>query len=391
MKKIFALFLMAFPLYGICANQVTLSISNQGNSQRQEVVEFNLKEVYQQLGLDTNTSIVIKNGFGQQAAYQKTYDGKLLLYVAVQPKGCVNYTVSEGEPSEFKKYVQGRMYPERVDDITWENDLGIYRIYGPALQRTGERSFGTDVWIKNTPEPVAEYRYQLHLKGMVIRDSLKRAGKEKEAYEKDLSVSFHRDQGYGLDCYSVGPSLGCGAPALMKDDKLIFPYCYKEYRILDNGPLRFTVELTYNTNNDGITEHRIITLDKGSHFNRIKVWYDGITQPMAFASGVVLHGTDNLVLGKNYVQYADPTDTPKIHQSQIYVATLFPNGVSETRLLKGALNHGIGMVKQYKGEPYTYYFGSAWSSYDIHTQAQWQLCINEYLSNLSNPLKTQLQ
>ncbi len=391
MKKIFALLFMAIPLCGISANQVTLSVSNQGNSQRQEVVEFDLKEVYQRLGLDTESPIVIKNGFGQQAAYQKTYDGKLLLYVAVQPKGCVNYTVTEGQPSEFKKYVQGRMYPERVDDITWENDLSIYRIYGPALQRTGERSFGTDVWVKNTPEPMAEYRYQLHLKGMVIRDSLKKAGKDKEAYEKDLSVSFHRDQGYGLDCYSVGPSLGCGAPALMKEDKLIFPYCYKEYRILDNGPLRFTVELTYNTNNDGITEHRIITLDKGSHFNRVKVWYDGISKPLTFATGVVLHGTDNLVLGKNYVQYADPTDTPKIHQSQIYVATLFPNGVSETRLQKGELDHGIGLVKQYKGEPYTYYFGSAWSSYDIHTQAQWQLCIDEYLFNLSNPLITQLQ
>ena len=26
----------------------------------------------------------------------------------------------------------GRLYPERLDDMTWENDRGIYRVYGPA-------------------------------------------------------------------------------------------------------------------------------------------------------------------------------------------------------------------------------------------------------------------
>ena len=56
----------------------------------------------------------------------------------------------------------------------------------------------------------------------------------------NLHTSFHLDHGRGLDCYGVGPSLGCGAPALMDGDKLIFPYCYKTYKILDNGPLRST-------------------------------------------------------------------------------------------------------------------------------------------------------
>ena len=50
-----------------------------------------------------------------------------------------------------------------------------------------------------------------------------------------------------------------------------------------------------------------MSLDRGTHFNRMTVWYDGIKQPMGFASGVVLHGNQSLVLGKNYVHYADPT------------------------------------------------------------------------------------
>ena len=156
--------------------------------------------------------------------------------------------------------------------------------------------------------------------------------------------------------------------------------------IHDNGPLRFTMELTYTPNADNIVEHRIISLDRGSHFNRATVWYDGIKQPMSLASGVVLHGDDNLVLGKNYVQYADPTDNPKLNQSQIYVATLYPNGVDNTCMLKGELNHGLGIVNNYTGAPYTYYFGSAWSLYDIRSQAQWQLTIDDFLTKLQAPI-----
>ncbi|MBR6286841.1 MAG: DUF4861 family protein, partial [Bacteroidaceae bacterium] len=47
--------------------------------------------------------------------------------------------------------------------------------------------------------------------------------------------------------------------------------------------------------------------------------------------------------------------------------------------------------RNYLGKPYTYYFGSAWSSYDVPTQAQWQLTIDTYLNNLLNPLKIELK
>jgi hypothetical protein len=374
----------------LCAT-ISLIVRNTGDTQRQEVAEADLQTICQQLGIGTDDPLTIKNAFGQEITNQKTYDGKLLLYVAVQSGSEAVFTVTKGEPSSFKSYVMGKCYPERADDITWENDLGIYRVYGPALQRSGERSFGTDVWVKNVPELVVEDRYRMHLWGVGQRDSLKRIGQSTEANEIYVATSFHHDHGQGLDCYGVGASLGCGAPALMRDGALLFPYCYKTYRILDNGPLRFTVELTYNTTDDGVTEHRLISLDRGSHFNRMTVWYDGIKETMTLATGVVLHSEDHLLLDKNYVLYADPTDNPKVHQSRIYVGTLFPKGVDKTLVLKGELNHGIGMIFGYRGEPYTYYFGSAWSGYDVRTMAQWQLTAEEYLQNLTNPLKIRIE
>ena len=391
MKRLSIVLFLTALITSADAQKVTLSVSNPCDYQRQEVAEADLKDICQRLGISGEETFVIKNGIGQEQAYQKSYDGKLLMYVSVQPHGTAEFTITRGMPSAFKPFVFGRLYPERIDDLAWENDKSAYRVYGPALQRTGEKSFGTDVWTKSTDELVLDSRYAMHLAGVAKRDSLRKVGLKKESDSLYIATSFHHDHGYGMDVYSVGPSLGCGAPALMKDGMLVFPYCFKDYKILDNGPLRFTVELTYHPNSDGITEHRLISLDRGSHYNKITVWYEGITKPTAWASGVVLNGEGELLLGKDYVLYADPTDNPHVNQSQIYVGTLFHSGVDETKKLEGDKTHGIGILQSYDGKPYTYYFGSAWSRSDVSTMSHWQLLADEHLRNIKNPLETELQ
>ena len=388
---LFTIVLLVALATGANAQQTTLAVTNPTDYQRQEVVEADLQAVYNRLGLTAGETFVIKNGFGQEQAYQISYEGKLLMYVSVLPHSQAEFTIAKGQPAAMKPHVFGRLFPERADDMAWENDRGIYRIYGPALQRSGEKSFGTDVWTKSTPELVLEKRYKMHLWGVGQRDSLKRAGKQKEGNDIYIATSFHHNHGEGMDVYSVGPSLGCGAPALMKNGELVFPYCFKNYKILDNGPLRFTVELIYHPNSDGVTEHRLVSLDRGSHYNKITVWYDGLKQASAWASGVVLNGEGELAIGKDYVLYADPTDNPKVNQSQIYVGTLFPNGVDETIRLNGNKKHALGIVRHYNGKPYTYYFGSAWSCNDVKTMAEWQLLADNYLNNIKNPLITDIK
>ena len=391
MKRLTISFLGALFIASVHAQQTTVTVTNPSDHQRTEVIEADLQAINKQLGTTINDPLIVKNAIGQQQAYQKSHDGKLLIYISVQPHSTAAFTVTKGKPAPFKAYVFGRLFPERIDDFAWENDKSAYRIYGPALQRTGEKSFGTDVWTKSTSDLVLEERYKMHLEGVAIRDSLRRVGKKQESDSIYIATSFHHDHGKGLDVYSVGPSLGCGAPALMKDGELVYPYCFKDYKILDNGPLRFTVELTYHPNSDGIVEHRIITLDRGSHYNKTTVWYDGIKKSTAWASGVVLNGEGQLEFGKDYVLYADPTDNPKVHQSQIYVGTLFPYGVDQTTTLKGNKNHGIGIVKKYTGKPYTYYFGSAWSNNDVRTMTEWQLLAQTYLNNIKNPLTIEIK
>lgn len=379
---------------------VRISVSNDADMQRQEVVEVDLLEVREKLGIGEGDEFVVKNALGQEVGYQVTHDGCLLLDVSVRPCGTAVFTVEPGVPQRSKVFVYGRQYPERVDDIAWENDRTAYRIYGPALQRSGERAFGVDVWVKNTPDLEVERRYETELSNHEEIESLKLSGRYAAAFELEKATTYHFDHGYGLDCYKVGPSLGCGAPALMEGDGLVLPYCYESYRILDNGPLRFTVELTYPAVEVGmdrrVVEHRIISLDKGSNFNKMVVWYEGLSKRCDVAAGVVIHAEDtvSVVLGENYVHYADPTDNPSGQNFQIYVACLFPEGNVETRLLleknpaPGIVGHAVGIMKDCgNGERFSYYFGSAWSKNDIRTQREWQLRIEEFMEALAEPLQ----
>jgi hypothetical protein len=322
-----------------------------------------------------------------------THDGQLIIEAAVRPKGVARFRIVSGEPPQFAIVCHGALHPERKDDFAWENDRGAYRVYGPALGRTGERSFGTDVWTKNTPDLVVDDRYYIEdVVMMPTVDSLRRINRHRGDSLYRIN-SYHHDHGRGLDPYKVGATLGCGAPALMLGDSIVMPYTFREYEILDSGPLRFTVHLIYNKVHVGeneVEEHRIIQLDKQSNFNSMTVWYEGLTSQLSFCSGVVIQREDPepVVLAERYVSYTDPTDQPNVHQAPLYVAALFPNGTVETRQHRG---HALGILKDYHGERYTYYFGSAWSKYDVRTPQEWQARIEWYLRSLATPLQVSVK
>ena len=334
------------------AQQATIVVSNPTSTPRTELISLNMSEVKAKLGNATHKkgeAYIVKNKQGQQIGSQITHDGLLLIDASVRPHGSATYYVSIGKPYQQKVYATGALYKIRKDDIAWENDRCAYRVYGPALQKTGERSFGTDIWVKNTPDTVVYERYVKDMNGNIKGDKIDakvRALKKQEKVEKntakaaalakqikalqaesretDILTSFHLDHGNGLDPYRVGATLGLGAPSLMVGKNQVLPYCYKDYRILDNGPLRFTVELTYNPSTVGdmknVVEHRIISLDKGSNFNKMIVWYDGLTIPTDFATGFPIHeeDTETKTFAKDYVSYADPTDNVEVNNSQVY-------------------------------------------------------------------------
>ena len=414
------------------AQQATIVVNNPTSNPRTELISLSMNEVKAKLGNAApkkGKAYIVKNKSGQQIGSQITHDGYLLIDASVRPHGSATYYVTIGKPYQQKVWATGALYKIRKDDIAWENDRCAYRVYGPALQKTGERSFGTDVWVKNTPDTVVYERYIKDMNGNIKGDKIdakvralqKQEKSEKnkakaaalakqikalqaESKEVDILTSFHLDHGNGLDPYRVGATLGLGAPSLMMGKNQVLPYCYKDYRILDNGPLRFTVELTYNPSTVGdmknVVEHRIISLDKGSNFNKMTVWYDGLTTPTDFATGFPIHeeDTESKTFAKDYVSYADPTDNIEVNNSQVFVGVLFPEGIDNTyyqlfdKKHDGATGHALGLKRGLKnGEKYSYYFGAAWSKYDVKNYAEWQIRIKEYLDALKTPLGVEVK
>lgn len=100
--------------------------------------------------------------------------------------------------------MEGKLYAWRVDDITWENDIAAYRVYGPALaahRRAGLRH-----------RRVAEEhqgarrgrRYRVTWQSDIDKAFFRSMGNQEGVDFVDRTTSYHLDHGQGLDCYNVG-------------------------------------------------------------------------------------------------------------------------------------------------------------------------------------------
>ena len=404
MKKLFLLLATAFVCFA-CTNTkdvVTVTVSNPLAMERSnEMVEVAMSDIANQLKLADTAQIVVLNADGQQVPYQITYDEKVIFPASVAANGTAVYTIQAGTPEAFAVKACGRYYPERVDDVAWENDLVAFRAYGPALQKTGERAFGYDVWTKyNTTEPVVEARYagELNPETKAKIAELKKTD-PKAARELYQSVSYHVDHGNGLDCYKVGPTLGGGTAALMPDGEIVYPYCYATQDILDNGPLRFTVKLVYNPltvkENNNVIETRIISLDAGSQLNKISVAYDNLTEATPVVTGIVLHEPSEdyqADAAKGYIAYADLDDPAN---GQTFVAAVFPEKINEAKAVKfsdkekaerGAEGHVLAYSTYNPGDTYTYYSGAGWSKWGFENSGKWFDYVQKFAQNLKEPL-----
>jgi hypothetical protein len=408
-KTLFAAAACATVLWTGCSKSesVTVTIANPLAIERTgEMVEIPVNDIYTQLNLSDTAQFVIYDEKAQEVPYQLTYDEKVIFPVSIASNASVNYTVQQGTPSMVNAVVYGRCYPERLDDIAWENDRAAYRAYGPALQKSGERAYGYDVFTKSVEELVVEDRYAMELDSVSRAEikALREAGKKEEADSLSRAISYHIDHGNGMDCYAVGPTLGGGTAALMPDSAIVYPYCYKDYEILDNGPLRFTVKLVFNPlvvkNDSNVVETRIIQLDKGSQLNKTTVSYEYLTQATPVAAGLVLHAANPegyaYDAAKGYISYADPTTNAQAGNGIVYVGAVFPASVQTTTQLfekpvGDALGHVLGISTYEPGNDFVYYWGSGWSKYGFEKAEDWTNYLKDYAEKVRNPLVVTIQ
>jgi hypothetical protein len=338
----------------------------------EEVVEIPLDQVARQTRYSAAQlqSLVATDVATKQRIPSQLYSSRpgadpdtLLLLVQLPAKGVVNvaFKLDPAAPPQ-EPLVFGRAIPERKDDFAWENKVVAYRIYGPALEATGEISSGIDVWSKRIPNFVVNSFYEQD---------------HEAALTHNPALSYHHDNGVGLDSYDVGLFRGCGGTAVWADDNLLVSKNYTVAKILAAGPIRFEFDVSYapwQADGKTVSETKRITLDAGSHLNKIvsTFTFDGDSR-LELAAGIAIHEGGEVTLPA-LKSIASVWDTPQ-NPSAGRIATGLVSLPSEHARTMTAANHALMIFERHSGESFTYFAGSGWSKADMPIQADW----NDYL------------
>ena len=230
------------------------------------------------------------------------------------------------------------------------------------------------MWSKRVPNFVIDTFYQRGFEGEQTHNP---------------QLSYHIDNGQGLDSYLVGPTRGCGGTAVFADGKLIVSKNYTQLNILGSGPIRFAFQVTYapwQAAGRTVTETKTISLDAGSHMSRIVSTYtfDGKSD-LDLVAGLAVHpGADVQFPVKDSI--ASVWDTPQDPTAD-RIATGLVALSTEHAQTTSATDHALLRFRRHSGEPFTYYAGSGWSKADMPTQVSWSNYLTAFLNLRQHPVR----
>jgi rhamnogalacturonyl hydrolase YesR len=322
-------------------------------------------------------TVVINAQTGEEIPSQITYDenkvARSLIFQSGVSAGCNAYFyLKKQKPKEYAVKTFGRLVPERLDDFAWENERIAFRMYGPALQNTGEISSGIDVWAKRTSDLVINKWYK--------------------------SGDYHHDRGEGLDFYGVGPTLGAGGIAPLNQDTLCTSANFSSYKILNNGPLLTSFQLSYKPWNVGkimVSEVKTISLYAGSYLNKVEVKYTSVSSELPVAIGIAKLPEQGLYWDSTSAVTMAAYQQPAQENGTISIGVVTPEmcKASEIPITKIGhykhTGHFIFSTNIQTNKPFVYYQGACWDKQGVFQNfEQWKQYLQTRQVQMSNPLIT---
>ena len=371
MKLINSFLGMAFilPAFLFAQTKTNISIQNNSASDRKEtVVALKWETIVSRYPqIDTTGFVVINAATKKQVPFQLEHKGSkkiqnLLVQVDLKAKSTLSLSIQKGKPEIFTTKTYARFVPERKDDFAWENDKIAFRTYGKAIEKTKEDAYGLDVWVKRTNKMVINERYKLG--------------------------DYHVDHGNGMDYYHVGLTLGAGNMAPSVNDTIRFSGNYHQWKVLDNGPLRSTFQLIYNTWDAGgikVKATKTISLDAGSQLSRIENVYsfEG-DKPLPVVVGIIKRpetGIMSLNEQEGIMAYWEP-----VHglDGTTAVGTILTSAVKNMVVDN---THMLAKTAVKNNEPIIYYSGAAWDKAGkITNSKQWFHYLDTFNQQIKEPL-----
>jgi hypothetical protein len=351
---------------------MTVTVANPSNFDRtNQTVEIELQYLEQSFGQPDYSKLKLADAKGSSVTYQITSDRKFIFQTDINAGETLTFILKQVNVHQtFKPKTYARFITERKDDFAWENDRVAFRVYGQALKPIDGPSNGIDVWYKRTDELIIDKWYKNDLEN---------------------NVSYHEDHGEGLDNYKVGRSLGAGGAAPFVNDSLWLNENFVSHELLDNGPVRSTLKLTYNkllVDGREYGETRIFSIDAGSQLTKIVQSYEGFDGVMPVAAGLVKRdGHDSIIAKDRYVIYAEPY-SEKV--DNVFLAMVFPDGYTDVTVHTyqlGAVSYSHVLAVCDCEKSITYYSGYGWSKAGMFPDiAVFEKYISDFAESLNVPL-----
>lgn len=341
------------------------------------VLSFNLSNTLNQERLAQSVEIpkeklksIVKTDFeirdkktGQVISNQLLSNGNLLVQLDFKPNESRTISFYKEIPKPQETKVFGRFVPERYDDFAWENNKIAFRMYGKALEKVpNQNAWGMDAWSKRTPKMVINEWYKLD--------------------------NYHNDNGDGLDFFHVGSSMGAGDILPFINGKFTYLGNFTQSKIIDNGPIRFTFEVTYpEVTKEGyqISAVKRVSLDAGSQLNKLEVKYHftGSTTLPVFAGIVHWDGKgEKSINAKDHFATYWPQSLP---EGVVGTAIWFPNS---TVKIVNQQKH-LGAEEQVKSDQIvTFFAGAVWDKAgEITSSQEWNTYLESFAKRVNNPIK----
>ena len=119
LTKLFSCLAIGVAAVGCSNSTKSITVTNQLDIDRfDEITAVDMAS----LNLPAGESFVIVNSEGNEVPYQLTYDNLLIFPATVAANSSADYTLRPGTPAPVDTLVYGRLFPERKDDMAWEND-----------------------------------------------------------------------------------------------------------------------------------------------------------------------------------------------------------------------------------------------------------------------------
>ncbi len=368
MKKTFVLSL-ALGLWGIASaqNNKTITVSNPSSFTRTELISIPYATFERHFALKENSFSIVDSENKKELAYQLEKLGQqtaqnVLVQVSLAPKSSLTFAVTGNAPTTVSSKTYARYVPERKDDFAWENDIAAFRAYGKALEGSSEDAQGFDFWAKRTNDLIIDEWYK--------------------------TGDYHADHGKGLDYYSVGQTLGVGDATPFIDGQVVYHKHYRQYKVLDNGPLRSTFKLIYepeNVKDQNLQVEKTVSLDAGSQLNKISYAIKNSTASSTFvAIGLAKRKEEKPQFlndaKSGILAYWEPAEGDKITGTAVIVpkaSYVFKDSPTQFLLTTTVENNN----------PLVYFAGAAFNKAGkINNFEQWQSYLRQFGDHLNQPL-----